>query len=295
MYRTEPRSAENPVSSERACIAYLFGKRWPAGFICPFCGRLQRDMAPAYTVVCRFCRKQTSITAHTVMHGSKKNLTGWMRVAWLFCSAEGGLSARKLQRTMALSSYHTAWKWLTKLRQGAALAETAPCRGAVLLLETNLPVASPVANTTVRVIVAVETDNPAGSNRLRLGVTAPAGSGTEPKCLEKLVAAGARVLTEHFLPEVEGWARSGYLLDKPDRRLLQDGKKLCRNLGRWLRASYRGAVDARYLQSYLDEFTFRHNSSVFGDPLAILDHLLSGLVKPVRRPRDTKRDWGRMS
>ncbi|MFN2356095.1 MAG: transposase, partial [Desulfopila sp.] len=76
------RPASNtPFSTEHACVTYLFQKRWPWGFKCPFCQRVQKDMAPAYTVVCRYCRKQTSITAHTLMHGSKKNLVAWMRVA----------------------------------------------------------------------------------------------------------------------------------------------------------------------------------------------------------------------
>lgn len=59
-------------TDEHACVSYLFNKRWPMGFACPFCGVVQPEVAPAYTVVCRYCRKQTSITAKTLMHGSKK-------------------------------------------------------------------------------------------------------------------------------------------------------------------------------------------------------------------------------
>jgi hypothetical protein len=83
-------------------------------------------------VVCRYCRKQTSITAHTLMHGSKKNLVAWMRVASQFCFHDQGISARELQRLMKLSCYQTAWNWLQKMRRGAALAESTPCRGTVL-------------------------------------------------------------------------------------------------------------------------------------------------------------------
>jgi len=66
-------------ANEHACVTYLFRRRWPLGFRCPFCGAVQKETAPAYTVVCRYCRKQTSITAQTIMHGSKMDLVAWLQ------------------------------------------------------------------------------------------------------------------------------------------------------------------------------------------------------------------------
>ena len=46
----------------------------------------------------------------------------------------------------------------------------------------------------------------------------------------------------------------------------------------WLNTVYRGSIDPRHLQGYLDEFCFRYNTASWPDQLAVLDHLLTGLV-----------------
>ena len=45
-----------------------------------------------------------------------------------------------------------------------------------------------------------------------------------------------------------------------------------------MRNIYRGATDPKYLQDYLDEFCFRHNTANWNNSLAILDHLLTGIM-----------------
>ena len=52
-----------------ACAAYLAALRWPDGFHCPACGHDEAWMleTKSWTYECAGCRKQTSITAGTVM------------------------------------------------------------------------------------------------------------------------------------------------------------------------------------------------------------------------------------
>src|SRR5512147_957666 len=69
---------------ERACAEYLARVRWPDGFRCPCCGQgkgweLSRK---AFTWECTSCRRQTSVTAGTVMHASKLPLTVWFWAAY---------------------------------------------------------------------------------------------------------------------------------------------------------------------------------------------------------------------
>ncbi len=57
---------------DAACARYLVGRRWPDGFVCPVCGgrkgwALNHDR-PAWECAAR--RRQTSVTAGTVMHRS---------------------------------------------------------------------------------------------------------------------------------------------------------------------------------------------------------------------------------
>ena len=56
-----------------ACAAWLIEMRWPDGFVCPACGHekgwaLRRK---AHTFECAGCRRQTSVTAGTILHASK--------------------------------------------------------------------------------------------------------------------------------------------------------------------------------------------------------------------------------
>jgi Transposase zinc-ribbon domain len=62
---------------EAACAAYLAAVRWPQGLICPRCGHAKAWLlqTKAWTYECAGCRKQTSVTAGTILHGSKLPLT----------------------------------------------------------------------------------------------------------------------------------------------------------------------------------------------------------------------------
>jgi hypothetical protein len=276
------RPASNtPFSTEHACVTYLFQKRWPWGFKCPFCQRVQKDMAPAYTVVCRYCRKQTSITAHTLMHGSKKNLVAWMRVASQFCFHEQGISARELQRLMELSCYQTAWSWLQKIRHGAALAESAPCRDTVLFDVNPLRIAAAGEKKTRQIAMALEMEHAkAESIRVRLLMLDSTSPEEVTAAIESLVQQDTSLLLpDHLHMQVAALDRQ-YQLATPTAEQLAGGQLLLLETTSWLDRLYCGAIDSCYLQSYLDEFCFRHNTVSWPDRLAVLDHLLSGLISP---------------
>ncbi len=64
---------------EDACAAWLFAARWPTGFQCPDCGGEKGwpHGGKRFTYECASCGKQTSVTAGTILHGSKLPLTVW--------------------------------------------------------------------------------------------------------------------------------------------------------------------------------------------------------------------------
>ena len=98
--RLPPFPVGVPFPDEEACAAYLAILRWPAGFVCPACGS-SRGWAlatKAYTHECADCRKQTSVTAGTVMHGSKLALIAWFWAAYLMATHSNGISALQLQK-----------------------------------------------------------------------------------------------------------------------------------------------------------------------------------------------------
>lgn len=269
-------------ASEHACVTYLFRRRWPLGFRCPFCGTVQKDVAPAFTVVCRYCRKQTSITARTLMHGSKKNLAGWLQVAWLFCSREQGLSARELQRMLGLSCYRTAWGWLRKIRTAAAMAESAPCRGLVLFDVAGLSPAAGVRPPAPEIGLALELHSrKAETARVRFRVLESAAPASLVSAIGRLVWKQAGLqLGDGQWSGYEGLSDNYHLgVATADQR--QKGRAVLLQAEAWLRQIFCGAVDSTHLQAYLDEFSFHCNTAFWPDRQAVFDSLATALLSPV--------------
>src|SRR5512133_1033123 len=96
---------------ECACAAYLADARWPDGFRCPDCDHDKgwELSTKASTRECAGCGKQTSVTAGTVMHGSKLPLTVWFWAAYLMATHSNGIAALQLQKQLGLGSYKSAW------------------------------------------------------------------------------------------------------------------------------------------------------------------------------------------
>ena len=132
---------ERRFPDEAACAEWLLERRWGSGFTCPECGhdgywRLGRKVL---TLQCRACRRETSVTAGTVMHRSHLPLKVWFTAAWLVATHRNGMSARQLWLQLGLGSYKSAWLLLRKLRRAMVDPEREPLAGLVEVDETSIP------------------------------------------------------------------------------------------------------------------------------------------------------------
>src|SRR4051794_30218719 len=132
---------ERRFPDEAACSEWLLERRWADGFVCPACGhdgywRLGRE---GLTLQCRACRRETSVTAGTVMHRSHLPLRVWFTAAWLVATHRNGMSARQLGPQLGLGSYKSAWLLLQKLRAAMVAPDRSPLSGLVEVDETGLP------------------------------------------------------------------------------------------------------------------------------------------------------------
>ena len=119
-------------SDEAACLEYLAASRWPEGYRCPACGGERAwVLARRHLWECARCHHQTSVTAGTVMHGTRTPLRLWFWAAYLVATHTPGISAKQLQRQLGLSRYETAWLMLQKLRRAMVAPEREPLRGEV--------------------------------------------------------------------------------------------------------------------------------------------------------------------
>ena len=108
--------------------------KWPDGFRCPECGHSTAWQSGA-RFVCRSCRHQTSLTAGTVLHGSRLPLLTWFWAAYLVAT-DNGINALSLGRKLGVSSHKTAWMVLDRLRQAMSALDLPLLSGVVEAAET---------------------------------------------------------------------------------------------------------------------------------------------------------------
>lgn len=270
-----PRSLiefQHRFPDEQACAAYLVAARWPEGFRCPACrhGRGWQLATKPFTWECANCGRQTSVTAGTVMHGSKLALTVWFWAAYLMATHSNGISAVQMQAQLAIGSYKTAWLLCAKLRRAMVNPDRNPLSGLVEIDETAIPFRTrdePIGGGAgrspqgkMRVIAAVETvdDQP---GRLRLAPIADGSAESIRAFVASNIKAGSTLKSDgwtgypgtpdvHHQPHVLGNMAAHLVLPWTHR--------VFANLKRWALGVYHG-LRRKHLQSYLDEFVFRFN------------------------------------
>jgi len=199
-------------SDEASCARYLFDRRWPEGFVCT-CGgtRCASLKSRAYTYECLDCRRQTSITAGTAMHGSHLLLTKWFSAAHLIATLGGTVSARQLQRRLRIA-YQTASELKRKLQLTEIPVDSEPLRGRVEVAQTEITFKvydrsfdrETPCKSVVVIALELPEDQPAqteppaarGFNRIRLGVVLNSFPASIEPFIRESVQPGAILLTE---------------------------------------------------------------------------------------------------
>src|SRR5271170_5515429 len=84
------------------CIEHLAELRWPDGFVCSGCGgrAAWRLRARPRVYECGTCHRQESVTAGTVFHRTRTDLSKWFLAAYLMGRDKRGVSAKFLQREL---------------------------------------------------------------------------------------------------------------------------------------------------------------------------------------------------
>ena len=258
---------ERRFSSDDACRQYLFGLRWPGGFICPQCAGRTAWQTTRGRWVCGDCRHQATVTAGTIFQDSHLPLTTWFRAMWYVTSQKNGVSALGLQRVLGLGSYKTAWALLHKLRRAMVRPGRDRLRGVVEVDETywggeEEGVAGRLTEEKAMIMVAAEEDGK-GIGRIRLRRVLDLTKTTLHGFITQSIDLGSTVRTDGLNAYLE---MKGYIHDRQVQRRQPEGEHLLPRvhrvvslLKRWLLGTHQGAVGHEFLDYYLDEFTFRFN------------------------------------
>lgn len=312
--QSSPRSLpdfQHVFPNEEACSAYLYAARFPNGFACPYCsstGKPFRFRSRPDMLRCRSCKRDTRLTAGTIMQKSKVSLCTWFWGAFLVTSLTPGMSALQFQKMLGIKRYETAFNLLHKLRAAMVRPERGPIGG-----EWPVEVDEFVGGATqgegrghhhkALVVGIVEVrprrrapgldpNLPSGqrpqhrgghgrsfiAGRLRLQVI----SDRKRETLEPFVLANVQSATE---VRTDGWTgydnlrKLGYQHEavsvrgdhaKTDQHLPMI-HIVFGNLDSWLLGTHHG-VSPKHLQGYLNEFVFRFNRRFW--PMVAFDSVL---------------------
>lgn len=284
---------------DAACLAYLAARRWPDGFLCPRCGGARASLIATRRVwQCGTCRLQTSLTAGTVMHGTRLPLITWFWAMYLAATFNTGISARQLQRQLGIRRYETAWMLLQKIRLAMVNPDREPLSGDVELGLTRLgsdhlrhDLSTVPDSAGLLVALAVEHHGHL-LGRLRIEVIPDAARPT-------LTAFVLRNVSQGSILHGETWSGYGVLfatgyrhrlrLDREESAAADEVSiapgihRVLSNLRTWLHGTHRG-VGADHLERYLEEFVFRFNRRFY--PMAAFDTLvgLTTRIEPTAYP-----------
>lgn len=271
--------------TETDCEEFLFRIRYPDGFVCPRCGVAHGWPLDGKRLIECANGHKVSLTAGTVLHGTRQDLLTWFHAVLFISTLTPGISALQFQRLLGLKRYETAFQMLHKVRSTLVAPGRESLHREVEVDETFIGGKDPDrggrGGDKVLVVGAVELrpfskpktgKRGERAGRLRLRVVADASANSLAGFVEQEVEPGAIVHTD-------GWdgyrrlQRSGYL----HQRIVQGkGRKaipilphihrVFSNLKAWLHGTHHGRIEQKYLQAYLDEYTFRFNRRFWPGP-----------------------------
>jgi transposase-like protein len=292
--RHEPRRAKSSTSDysvteflaefpdDAACLEHLWRTRHaPDGenAHCPKCWQVRpfkryKTKQQRQSWTCTACGHHLHPTAGTIFHRSSTSLRLWFHAMYLMTSTRCGISAKQLERELGVH-YKTAWRMFNKIRNDLmAEGEPAPSlRGKVEVDETSWggkprrklktrkeQAAFREAKTTVLGMVE-------RGGRVRVRVI-PSRRG-EPLS----DAVRANVNPESILYTDDWWSYRPLAREYAGHRVINHSagsyvegdiytntiEGFFGNLKTGMRGTYK-LVSKKWLQSYLDEYAWRHNN-----------------------------------
>ncbi len=279
--------------NDDACLEWIKVNRWPDGITCTKCQKITKHYKvagrPAYA--CEFCGKMVSPMAGTIMEKSATPLRSWFYAMFLMASTRCGISAKQLERELGVT-YKTAWRIFKQIR--SMLAETVTLGGSSVEVDATF--------------VGGKAKNMHKAQRERLGGRGTVGKTPVLGMVERQGRVTAVVVTEEsraaVMPQVHekvlprsiiytdehsaydplqdmGYQHKRvhhsakvYVIDDAYTNTIEGFWSLVkRGIG-----GVNHAVSAKYLQSYLNEYSFRYNRRDTEQPMfgAFLGQVVKG-------------------
>ncbi len=257
---------EQEFPNDDACLDWLKEYRWPDGIYCPTCDKITKHHRiknrPCYK--CDFCGHEVYPTAGTIFHKSTTPLKVWFEAIFWMATTRSGRSAKELQRITGVT-YKTAWRMFRQIR--TLFGENVPLfTGEVEADETYIGgrqhgTRGRGAEGKTAVIGLIQR-----KGQVMASVVPNVKRSTIVPYITKQVSADAVLYTDEF-PSYSSLTRIGFNHKwiEHGAKVYVNGKVHTNNIEGFWSLIKRGitgvyhSVSPKYLQSYLNEYTFRYN------------------------------------
>ncbi len=276
-------------NTEEQCVKHFEKIRFPEGLSCIRCEskRVMNFTADGKTgkernlYECVDCRYQFSVTTGTIFHNTHLPLTKWFLAIYMICSAKKGVSAKQLQRELH-TSYKTAWYMAHRIRL-AMQQDDSFCQQFSGICEVDETYVGGKgkgprgrgSNTKIPVVGIREKT----SGKIRLQSVQNVKSETLAEFIRLHAEAGAEIHTDQFTSY--HWLQYSEFVHKKVNHSVEyvskDGIHTngIENVWSLFKRGIVGVyhkVSAKYLDLYLDEFSFRFSNR---DEYNMLDRVLA--------------------
>jgi transposase-like protein len=260
---------EKLFSTDDQCLSYLLLLRLENSYLCPSCSHVEYWINDRKQMVCKLCKRQTSILAGTIFHGTKTPITLILRALWFMVAQKNGVSAVSVQKILGINRYETVWTWLHKFRRLMVVPERSKLSGTVEIDETLVGGKKSGkrgrgAEGKILVVIAIELVGKK-MGRVRMETIESAGRVNLNQFVKNNIELESTVITD-------GWKGYTDIKKMKYKHEIQNKKlilykeditpnvhKIASLLKRWLLGTHQNYVSQDYLNFYLDEFTFRYN------------------------------------
>lgn len=261
---------------DASCLEWLKVCLYPDGIHCEKCDKVTKHhrvvSRPSYS--CDLCGHHVHPTADTIYHKSPTSLRLWFYAVYLMSSTRCGISAKQIQRETGVT-YKTAWRMFKQIRSMLSDDDGEQLSGAVEADETFMGGKAKNMHAWKRE-QAIQGRGPVGKTVVA-GVVQRNGKVIARKVddtkaetlipfIKQRVLESSTIFTDE-LTSYEGLPAHGYQHKRVHHssKVYVDGDAhTCTIDGFWslVKNGIRGvyhAVSDKYLQHYLDEYSFRYN------------------------------------
>ena len=255
-------------SDDDKCKAYLSDLKWSKGYKCSKCGHTKFTQRKGYIRTCNLCKHNESATANTAFHKVKFGIKKAFHITFEMVNSTQSLSALQVSKRYGVSR-KTAWLFMHKIRKVLKSSEQYPLDGNVQVDEFTVggkeegKQGRSYDSNKKKVIASVQLTDDGKVKRVYAMRIDDYSSKSLKKIFTKHISKEANIFTDKwrgYRPLMSNYNITQNISD--NGRSMPQIHIIIHQIKSWLRTIH-SWVHPEHIDSYLDEFVFRINRSIY--------------------------------